>query len=433
MSGWDWIARSEDPAPLYSGASQLGVGARLLMDDATPYVMSELEAAPGQFEAAEANLAKLERLWVEIEALIPDGPAFGSPPKYEDACRAFRGILPSLPAIGGWRVEDKLFDFDEVGQMHFDVLELGELEPRIGLDRALGEQGRQLRTYRFKFDAKRIGLIRDRVLQLIDGIDALLRVLPSVYELAEVNKQVEGAGWEELRNHVAEIDALLGSSVHHPPRWSDLHRHLHFGMVADLLDIEKHDWPAVKAGLRPMLYGQHDPLPVAVADLGELASNKPTGAVATNLAWDALTAELFERLIFMLISDTRGYENAQWLQHTTAPDRGRDLSVTRVVEDALMGPRRERVIIQCKHWLSRSVGLSELTATSAQMPLWEPPRVDVLIVATTGRFTADAISASERQNISDRALRIELWPDNHIERLLAVRPHLIAEFGLHRY
>src|SRR5713226_8509838 len=137
--------------------------------------MSTLEAALGQFEAAEANLAKLEKLWSLIEALIPSGPAFGSPPEYDEACRAFRGVLLALPAIDGWRVEDKLFDFDEIGQMQFDVLELGDLEPRVSLDRSLGEQGRQLREYRFKFDAKRKKLVRDRVLRLIDDVDAILR------------------------------------------------------------------------------------------------------------------------------------------------------------------------------------------------------------------------------------------------------------------
>jgi len=43
-------------------------------------------------------------------------------------------------------------------------------------------------------------------------------------------------------------------------------------------------------------------------------------------------------------------------------DRGRDLSVVRVTRDHLSGVSRARVIIQCKHWLSKSVSLSDLTA-----------------------------------------------------------------------
>ena len=108
------------------------------------------------------------------------------------------------------------------------------------------------------------------------------------------------------------------------------------------------------------------------------------------------------------------------------------MAVYRSFTDPLLTTVRQRVIIQCKHWLSKSVGLTELTTAIAQMDLWQPPRVDVLIVATSGRFTADAVAAAERQSHSDRALTVELWPENRLERLLALRPHLVAEFNLKR-
>jgi hypothetical protein len=38
----------------------------------------------------------------------------------------------------------------------------------------------------------------------------------------------------------------------------------------------------------------------------------------------------------------------------------------------------------------------------------------------------------EQHNQADRALNISMWPENHLERLLAARPHLIAQFGLKR-
>jgi hypothetical protein len=59
--------------------------------------------------------------------------------------------------------------------------------------------------------------------------------------------------------------------------------------------------------------------------------------VTTKLDWSVLSDEDFERLIFLLIADTPRYENPQWLQHTHAPDRGRDLSVTKVENDPLAG------------------------------------------------------------------------------------------------
>lgn len=131
-----------------------------------------------------------------------------------------------------------------------------------------------------------------------------------------------------------------------------------------------------------------------------------------------------------MIGDELGYENPEWLMQTRAPDRGRDLSVTRAIADALSGTLRLKVIIQCKHWLSKSVNLQEVAAAKDQMGLWTDRRVDVLVIATSGRFTADAVQWVERHNAKGESPRIEMWPESHLERLLAARPGLIAEFGL---
>ena len=64
------------------------------------------------------------------------------------------------------------------------------------------------------------------------------------------------------------------------------------------------------------------------------------------------------------------------------------------------------------------------------MKLWDSPRVDILIIATSGRFTTDAIELVEKENQSDSALRIEMWANSHLEMLLARRPSIIAEFKL---
>jgi hypothetical protein len=132
----------------------------------------------------------------------------------------------------------------------------------------------------------------------------------------------------------------------------------------------------------------------------------------------------------MLISAAPGYENPQWLVQTNAPDRGRDLSTIRAAGDTLAGMIRSRVIIQCRHWLRRSVSPSDVTSLRDLMSLWEPPRVDVLVIATSGRFTSDAVALIETHNQSDRALRIEMWAESLLEAQLAQRPDLIAEFGL---
>jgi hypothetical protein len=266
--------------------------------------------------------------------------------------------------------------------------------------------------------------------EVIDLVDADLRSARQELGEAEPNAKIGGPHWDILHTHIDQIDVLLGNSVQRPPRWSDLHRHLHFGQVGDFNDIERLDWPEVKKGLRTSLYGVNEPLPLDVEDLSDLVASKPRGPIATTLNWSNLSPDQFERLLFALISGEAGYENPDWLMRTNAPDRGRDLSVIRVVTDRLSGTFRHRVVIQCKHWLGKSVTLADLATVREQMTLWGEPRVDVLIIATSGRFTADAVTWIERHNCSDSALRIEMWPESHLERLLAARPDLIAEFAL---
>lgn len=391
--------------------------------------MSTLEAALQKFEAAEANLEKLESLWAKISALIPNGISFGAPPEYDELCQAFGGILQALPAIGGVRANCHLLDFDSIGQMRLDAHEVGEIDAHVSVENEIEAPGKKLREYRFLLNAKRRELVRGRLLALIGEVDEILALLAPTLEGAVSNAHVTGPTWSQLNDAVQEIETLLGSNPK-PPRWSDLGRHLHFGMFGDLSDIVIADWPAVRAGLQLGAYGEHDPIPVGVDDLDDIVAARPQGHVTSQLNWSALTDDQFERLMFSLISDTPGYENAQWLQNTHAADKGRDLSVFRLDSDLLGGVRRHRVIIQCKHWLSKSIGPGDVSDVRSQMELWQPPRVDELIIATTGRFTVDAISLVEQHNQADRAMHIHMWPDSHLERLLAARPHLIGEFRL---
>lgn len=391
---------------------------------------SPLNTAIRIFEIAEANLVKLEKLWKEMEAVIPDGVAFLEDSGYENNCRDFENVLAALPKIDGWKPEIYLMDLNEIGQNRLDAMEVGEIECKISVENQIYEPAKLIREYRHKFDRKRRELVRDTLQSAIDSVDENLRDLAAELESgSEINEAVTSSRFDDLKSHIAEIDTLLGSEPR-PSRWSDLHRHLHFGLLGDLQDIIKHDWPSVKSGIRKSLYGEKEPIPVGVEDLGALVSSKPSGPVVTKLNWKKLTPGEFERIIFALISSEQGYENPEWLMKTNAPDRGRDLSVLRVHNDPLSGVLRHRTIIQCKHWLSKSVSVSEVAELKEQMKLWEPPKIDIHVIATTGRFTSDAVAAVEKHNLSDSGLRIEMWAESHLERLLSSRPSLIAEFGL---
>jgi len=162
------------------------------------------------------------------------------------------------------------------------------------------------------------------------------------------------------------------------------------------------------------------------ADIG--TARRAPQIVVRELPWDRLSAADFERLIFNLVSNSQDYENPEWPTHTNAPDQGRDIAVWRILHDELAGTIRQRLVIACKHWQSNSVSVSEIATLLEQMPLWNSPPVDVLVIATSGRFTSDGVRRIETQNQSGNRPRIEMWASSHLERLVAQQPALFNEF-----
>lgn len=392
---------------------------------------SPLMNALREFDATDANLIKLERLCSEIEELVPKGICFGYDPHYDDLCRIFVGVLDALPMIDGWKPECHFCDLDDIAQARIDADEIGEPRLIADVENSIISPRRELQRYRFEFNKKRRALIQDILCELIDTIDSSIRNLNRrLVPDTEINASLAGPEWDTLQDCVNQIDTLLGSSVKRPQKWDDLNSHLCSSLLSDFCEIEQIDWPSVKSDLRKSFSSAYDPIPVRVKDLSDLVASRPHGPVATKLNWESLSSDEFERLIFALISNEHGYENPEWLTKPNAPDRGRDLSVTRVVADPLAGTIRSRVIIQCKYWLSRSVNVSDVATLEAQMKSWEPPRVDVLVIATSGRFSSDVVTYIEKNNQLDNALRIEIWPESHLERLLAARPPMIADFKL---
>ena len=236
--------------------------------------------------------------------------------------------------------------------------------------------------------------------------------------------------WDELDQAFRELRRLVMPSGTRHARWSDFSRHLSFAEPGDLTDIINLDWPSVRADAENALYDDDEPVIVDVDDLGALARARPTGPVSTGLPWAQLTDDDFERLLFELIRTADGYENTNWLMQTNAPDQGRDIESYRVVEDPLSGISRSRVIVQCKHWLSHSVNVQDMVACIETVKLWEPPPVDVIIFATSGRFTQQAVAWVEKRRAERIVPLVEAWPESHIETLLARRPAIVAKFGL---
>jgi len=386
----------------------------------------DLNHAIADFDAAETTLRRLESVWERLTALVPSGITFfGDSPEgieYAELSRAFRDLAEGLPPVDGARVTSTPMPLDAIAQNRIDAQEIGYFEAITDVETGIAEPGESIREYRFRFNRARRKLARNRILELVSEIENHLQALAT--RVAPDSEPINDPEWDELREALSEVERLAGSSTPHKGRWGELHRHLAFGQGVDLRDIALHDWPSVRADINSGLYSDTEPVPVSGADLGALASSDPEGRVSTRLDWGALDAEGFERLVFNLISNTHGYENPLWPTKTHAPDGGRDLSANRVHEDPLGGTKRQRVIISCKHWLAKSIGPDVIHAALARVRLSEPPAVDVLVLATSGRFTNDAVRVIDQHNTNRERPEIEPWAESHLEGLLAQRPDL---------
>ncbi|MGV9502701.1 restriction endonuclease [Streptomyces sp. NPDC003642] len=387
----------------------------------------DLEELLRAMDRTAANLKKLESVWERAQPFIPSGPQRGSDPQYDGLRAAWTDLLSGLPPIDGWTITEPLPDIDEMGQAYIDHLDIGV--PPSAVDAAGEKPGADLAAYRYRLERSRRRAARGRLEQLVATVDALLPI--AVQDSARDSQEVLSNDLtEKIEAAIGEIARLLGEDAESIDRWWDLQRHMRFSQGHDWHDIVEFDWPAVRAGIEVNSLGDSDPLPVPDMDLGHAASGNLTGAATLALPWERLDDDGFERLLYDLLRDIPEHQNVQWLMQTRAPDRGRDLSLDRVLRDGSGGVRTERVIIQAKHWRSRSVNAAALNETVVAGKLWGPPLVRGIVIATSGRFTADAVAWAERHNSEGTAPHVELWPDSRLETLLAQRPHIAAAHGL---
>lgn len=381
----------------------------------------ELEAILAILDTASANLTKLESVAERARPYLPQGPAAGSPPEYDNLVRDWGNLLAGLPPIDGFTITVGLPDIDDIGQSFLGYAEIGVMPS--SLYEMMDAPYKQLEEYRYRLTHARANAVATRLEALEAEVDGALRRIEG--NAAATTPSAETV----VEESIAEIDRLLGDTVERNGRWADLRRHLRFGEAVDWQDIIQADWPSVRKDLRAALQSGSRPLPIPDVDIGRLAATSPGDRVSTALDWAALSPVAFERLLFDLLSRLPQHENVQWLTNTNAPDRGRDLSVERRVTDGTEAVRVERVLIQAKHWQSRSVALSDVQTVLGEASLWDP-RFHVVVIATSGRFTTDAISFIERHNSNGLPPRIEMWPENRLESYLARFPDLTMVHGL---
>ncbi|MFF5265122.1 restriction endonuclease [Actinomadura viridis] len=387
------------------------------------------------FDRAAANVAKLEKVWKQAETFYPPSEAPNTRAQrveYDDLRRAWTDLLTGLPPISGQRLDTQLADLDDFKQQ-VSALGWGKDHEQGAYQRlvdALGEPGRELAKYRYHLNSTRRRAAHDRLQQLAAVVDgALPRLLHNVPRTSE--EPLTGSDVDATTASFSEIVLLMGGTGNLKGRWHDLLRHLRFGQGHDWHDIAEFDWPAVRGEVAAGALSDLDPLPVPEIDLGEAAAGELTGRPTLALPWERLDPEKFERLLHDLFSGFPEYENVAWLTNTQAADRGRDLSCDRVTEESTGNVRRERVIIQAKHWLTKPVDDKEVGGLLIQMKHWDtPPPVKVLIIATSGNFATSAVEWIDRHNANGERPEIQMWNHAKLEWLLAQRPHLAAAHGL---
>jgi len=389
----------------------------------------QLSQALAAFDRVAVTLQRLEETWAELAKLTPAG--LGASPdalRYGELCRTFDALAKGLPAVSGLRVLERPMPLDEITGNRWDANEIGEVDAHLQVEAGIEAPGEGIAAYRHAYRLRRRDLVRRRADELVTAIDGVLPLLTG-RNARGPQSVADDPDWQHLDDHWRELLSLVGEDQLRGTRAVDFSRHLHFAQSGDLWDISEHDWPSVKSALDQALYSTDEPLPVEVDDLDELVTVRPVGPVSTRINFDVLEGGGFERLLFELLSTTPGYANANWLTETNAPDRGRDLQVERIIRDPLTGTSSERIIVQAKHW-KRSLNLSDCKRALDPIETWEPPPVAELIIATTGRFTTDAISWIEQHNNAGGRPKIVMWADSTIERFLAGRGDLVAEFNL---
>lgn len=389
----------------------------------------DLAAALEQFDRVLANVELLENIWTRFALHIPDSITFGlDTDETEQLRREFAHIVASLPTIDGVRLEAELPVFDDVAQMRLDYTEIDMVvDGYRHIDEYTQAPKRAIGDYKFSVTKLRRRIIRRRIEYVVGVVDECLSGTSHSDEGRQFSEDVDN--WPILQNALDEIERLRGQDSLQHTRIGDLRRHIFFAQPHDLRDIVELDWPSVRRALVDIVF-EGEPVDVAVEDLGALVRAEPEGSVSSRLAWSQLTPDGFERLVFDLTRLTNMYENVEWCMETNAPDRGRDISADRIIVDELSGTQRVPALIQCKHWTNKSVNVDDLASLLEKVRLWSR-RFAVVIVATSGRFTQDAVDWRERRQHDGEFPSVEFWPNSHLEHLLASRPALRARHFRH--
>lgn len=392
----------------------------------------ELDNAIEELNKVSVNLELLKKKWTELKELL-DYPANGNwsqegKQQYANKCLEFNDILKAIPKIRDIKIRNLLPEYDWMSHYGRDVNDLDEPDMVVSFYSEIFEQGSEISQYEHALKRERRRLILNQVQQCVEDIDKILDLLNVNLEERNPSDPLKPEDITPLRERIRQLDGLMGDSVSRPPRWSDLNRHLHFGLVHDLNDIIQLDWPSIKPSIDTLFYG-NDPLPIITQDIGELVdSADKSGKIGTSLNWTVITDKQFERLCADLLKSSPHWENVEWLTPTHASDRGRDIEAFWVYQDVIRGTIRERTLVQCKHRPNKSVSPKDIETLQNLSMIHG--KVDLYVVITSGKFSDQVTQIVDKWNESNSKPTVELWEHWKLEQLLASHPYIIKLYGL---
>ena len=243
----------------------------------------DLSDALAIYDRVALNLDKLDRVWRQMEGLLPSRGfiGVGNPDEvtYDQLGEAWKEIADNLPAIDGWRLDAEVLGYAAIGRARYNYMD-DDRDDLMAFDIRVAAPGMEALRYRQKLARARQRLVRQRGAELVKIVDDVLASVAADLDLeamvTELDEKVSEAevkpAIEAIRAAVDEIERLVGDALTGGPRHGDLHRHLHFGQPHDLRDIAGFDWPAFRPHVELALYGDEAPVPIDVDDLATLAT-----------------------------------------------------------------------------------------------------------------------------------------------------------------
>jgi hypothetical protein len=112
-----------------------------------------IDFALEQFDLAEANLARLQKVWDKLEDLVPQGLAFfdpGAPEAvdYDELSHAFDEIAQALPPLDGYVIEGRPLGLNEIAQIRLDYQDIGEQESLLHFEIDRRQPAGEMAEYR---------------------------------------------------------------------------------------------------------------------------------------------------------------------------------------------------------------------------------------------------------------------------------------------